>query len=269
MTDIATDTDAASATARANDLLERVVSGSVHFDKEEAIIAEANDLFARALKHYRDTANTRQTAAVLDSPGFMARHAEAKPALASAFLIEAAALFGQIGAPRERIATLLELGEIDPGFPATNQAVIEFIEAGLPDDLHHLEDPKRLAFAKNLSGDIDGSLTLYDQLIEEALSRNAKPRAAMLLRDAARICENGQRDKVRATEKLERALALAEESGCNEETGAALLRLTDIWSERRKNDKAREYFTRLSKLRGLPSWQRKLIRPMRSHFEGA
>lgn len=143
----------------------------------------------------------------------------------------------------------------------------EALDAGLPEDLHHTEDPKRLAFAKRLAGDLDGSLTLYDALLEDALGGNRNARAAMLLRDIPRIYEDDRKDRTRATSELERALGLAEEAKDKEGIGMALLRLTDVYVARGQRKTALELFQRAEKMRFLPAYQRRMIGPMRYYFD--
>ena len=156
------------------------------------------------------------------------RHSLYDDEKASVYFLEAASLFEQAGDRLARLAPLMELGEIDPANALVSLAAEEAIRAGLPDDLHYSQDSKRLAMAKRVSRDIDGGMALYDALLEEALKRDAKARAATFLREIARSLEDDRKDRKGTTEALKRALALAEEAKDKTETGAALLRLTDI-----------------------------------------
>ncbi len=257
---------ARAALKRADDLIEDVVGGVVNMDREDQALSEADVLLNQALTFYRGEGNTHHVAVTLESMAYMERHGRANIERARALFLEAAELFEQVGDAGERIAALLELGEMDPRNAKTQEAVDALLRTGLSEDPHHTEDPARLADAKWRAGDADGALALYDALVNEALTRDSKARAARLLRDVARIHEDGKRDKVAAADTLERALKLAEEGSDKDEIGAALLRLTDIWVERNKPKVARDYFERVVNMRGLPSWQKKLIGPMRMYF---
>ena len=220
------------------------------------------------IAYHRSAGNTHRVAAALDRLGILTRHSLYDDEKASAYFLEAADLFEQARDRLARLAPLIELGEIDPANALASQAAEEAIRAGLPDDLHYSQDPKRLAMAKRHSRDIDGGMTLYNAMLEEALKRDAKARAASLLREIARCLEDDKKDRKGATEALERALALAEEAKDKTETGAALLRLTDIWWSRNNPAKSKEYFVRVLKMRGLPAWQKTQIGPMRTYFPG-
>lgn len=267
MDKISSESAADKAVKTATDMMEDLEDGLVREDKEPHAIAEAKALFEVALEYYRREGKADKAAEQVANLGYMARHIEDNSKLAQTLLAEAAALFEQLGDKRRRLATLMEWGEIDPALAAAEQAVTDALDAGLPEDLHHTEDPKRLAFAKRLAGDLDGSLTLYEALLEDALAQNRNARAAMLSRDIARIYEDDKNDHTRATSELERALALAEEAMDKEEIGMALLRLTDVYVERGQRKAALELFQRVEKMRGLPDYQRKMIGPMRYYFD--
>ncbi len=260
------DESAKVALKKAEELIEDVVGGSVSLAKEQRVLEEAENILDSVLKHYRETHDTRQIAATLENLAYLQRHGRENTQRAGELFMEAGELFERVGDRGEYIAALLELGEIDPRNSKTEMAVRDLLKAGFAEDPHHTEDPMRLADAKWQAGDADGALSLYDDLLKEALGRNSKARAARLLRDVARIHEDGKKDRVRAAETLEYGLKLAEEANDKTEIGAALIRLTDIWVERRKPKVAREYFERVLEMRGLPNWQKKLIRPMRMYF---
>ncbi|MEM8689087.1 MAG: hypothetical protein AAGF81_17290 [Pseudomonadota bacterium] len=252
----------------AEEMIEDVVGGSLSLAKEEQVLEDAEALLNRVLEYYRQTGNTHQLAVALENLAFLERHGRENTQRARKLFLEAAELFEQVGDRGEQIAALLELGEIDPQNSKTDETVREILKAGFAEDPHHTEDPMRLANAKWQAGDIDGSMSLYEDLLQEALNRNSKARAARLLRDVARIHEDGKNDRVRAAEALEYGLKLAEEANHKVEIGAALIRLTDIWVERQKPKVAQEYFERVLGMRGLPGWQKKLIGPMRMYFDG-
>jgi len=264
---ISSESAADKAVETATDMMEDLHDGLVREDKEPQAIAEAKALFETALEYYRREGKPHKAAEQVANLGYMARHVEDNPDQAQTLFAEAAALFEQLGDKRRRLATLMQWGEIDPALAAAEQAVAEALDAGLPEDLHHTEDPRRLAFAKRLAGDLDGSLTLYEALLEDALAPSRNARAAMLLRDIARIYEDDKNDHIRATSELERALALAEEAKDKEGTAMALLRLTDVHVERGQRKRALELFQRVEKMRGLPGYQRKMIGPMRYYFD--
>ncbi len=259
---------AEAAFKRANVLVEDLVDGVVPEKREKAVQEEAGGLLNDVIAYHHSAGNTHRIAAALDRLGILTRHSLYDDEKASAYFLEAASLFEQAGDRLARLASLMELGEMDPANSLARQAAEEAIRAGLPDDLHYSQDPMRLAMAERVSRDIDGGMTLYDALLEEALKRDAKARAATVLREIARSLEDDRKDQKGATEALERALALAEAAKDKTETGAALLRLTDIWWSRNNPAKAREYFARVMKMRGLPAWQKKQIAPMRTYFPG-
>jgi tetratricopeptide (TPR) repeat protein len=178
--EISSESAADTAVETATVLMEDLEDGLVREDKEPRAIAEAKALFEAALDYYRREGKADKAAEQVASLGYMARHVEDDTDQAQTLFAEAAALFEQLGNKRRRLATLMQWGEIDPALAAAEQAVAESLDAGLPENLHHTEDPKRLAFAKRLAGDLDGSLTMYEALLEDALtwSRNARGNAA-------------------------------------------------------------------------------------------
>ncbi|MGE3246399.1 MAG: hypothetical protein AB7F96_08810 [Beijerinckiaceae bacterium] len=268
MAAIQDENSAEAAFKKASVLVEDLVDGVVPERREQAAQEEAAALLNDLIDYYRSAGSTHQVAEALDWLGHLARHSLYDNEKASAYFVESANLYEQAGDKLARLAPLMELGEIDPANVLAGQAAEEAIRTGLPDNLDYSQDPKRLAMAKRVSRDIDGGMALYNALLEEALKRDAKARAATVLREIARSLEDDRKDRKGATEALERALALAEEAKDKTETGAALLRLTDIWWSRNNPARSREYFARVVKIRGLPDWQKKQIGPMRSYFPG-
>jgi tetratricopeptide (TPR) repeat protein len=251
---------AEEAFQQAATLVDDLHDGVIPERRERAVQEEAAGLLNDVIDYHRSAGNTHRVAAALDQLGILTRHSLYDDQKASAYFLEAASLFEPAGDRLARLAPLMELGEIDPANALAGQAAEEAIRAGLPDDLHYSQDPMRLAIAKRHSRDVDGGMALYNAMLEEALNRDAKTRAATLLCEIARCLEDDRKDRKGATEALERGLALAENAGDKTETGAALLRLTDIWWSRNNPAKSREYFARVLKMRGLPAWQKKADR---------
>ncbi len=263
---IETDAQAKKAFDKADNMIADVAGGMVGSMREPKVMAEAIALMDAVLAHYRSTDNDYGVARVMDSLGFKARHVDDDIEQAKALFQDAADRFAALGEDEDRLAALIELGEMDPSHAGARQAAYEAIARGLPEPLNDEIDPRRLAKMMSLTGDIDGALDLYQAMIDDALAKDRKQRAAVLLRDVARVQEDQRRDKRAATETLETGLALAEAAEDKAEIGAALLRLMDIWSERGNRKKAQAYFERVASMRGLPAWQKKEIKVLKMVF---
>lgn len=263
---ITTDAQAKDVFDKADNLIGDVAGGMVGSMREPKVVAEASALMDAVLAYYRATDNAYGVARVMDSLGFKARHVDDDLDEAKARFQEAADMFLALERDEDRLAALIELGEMVPTHAEARRAAYDAIARGLPEPLNDEIDPSRLANAIALAGDADGALDLYQTMIQDALAKERKARAAILLRHVARVHEDQRRDKRAATETLEACLDCAEAAGDKAEIGAALLRLADIWSERGNKKTSQAYFNRAAGMRGLPRWQRDQIKVAKMLF---
>jgi|GEM_PF-3887141 len=251
---------------KADDLISDIVGGMVSETREPTVLSEVNTLMDAALSYFRSTDDPYGIAKVRSSLGYKARHIDNDNEAAKALLQDAADRFSQLGKDEDRLIALLELGELDPSHEGARQAVYDAIARGLPEPLEDEIDPRRLANAIASEGSVESALALFQDLIDDAVSKGRRERAAILLRDVARVHEEQRRDKRAATQVLEICLSHAEAIENKAETGAALLRLIDIWWERGNRQKSRAYFDRVAKMCGLPDWQRQQIKVLKTIF---
>ena len=263
---ITSDKDAQVAFETADNLFSDVAGGMVGSTREARVLAEACALMDAVHDYYKAKGNAYGVAKVLDSLGFKARHIDDDLAAAKTRFEEAAQMFSTLSREDDRLAALIELGEIEPSHPEAVRAAYDAIERGLPEPLDDSVDPRRLAAAMADTGAADAALALYQAMIDDALRKDRNARAAILLRDVARIHEDSRKDRPAATQTLMSCLACAEASGDKTEIGAALLRLADIWSERGDRGKSRAFFDRVAAMRGLPKWQRDQIKVIKMAF---
>lgn len=267
MQDIANDRIAEMAVKSAVTLTRQLLEGCVDPEEEPQVASEITVRLTAAQDYYLKVNDPGKAAEQAFHLGYLARHGLNDADRAKAHFAEAANGFAEIGETRQYLMTMIEWGEIDPGLPSAERAVARAIAAGLAAGDDPAADPRRLALAKQRAGDAHGALGLFQALLNEARARADRIRTALLLRDIARVHEGPLRDRLRATEVLEEALAEAEASGNQEAIAMALLRLTDIWIQRRKRPTAHAYFKRVARMEGLTGPQQSLVDLSRHHFD--
>ncbi len=259
--------EAATAFTEAHTLLEKVVSGEIYAEaKTAATLERAKQQYAVALEYFEGHSHLRQAGEVYDDLGYLALHCEDDPNAALPLFLKAAEIFAEIGDVRDQLATLLELNMIDPFHPETERAIAEAITRGLPFDLTPEEDPVIWAVAKREADDLEAAHSLIEALLQEALARNDKARAAKLLGERS-IVEERNKNRQAAAASFEASLELAQEAGSKEETLRAMLHLVDTYWSNGNKSKARELFERAEKIRGVPESLRSLRRIMALNFK--
>lgn len=260
MISVMNDAEADELLARADDMIADCAGGRYGSVREAKVVAEASTIMSAVLGYFQSTDNAFGVARVTELSAFRARHIDDDLDQARAQFREAASMFGDLGKQDECLAALIELGEIEPANEKARQAAFDAIARGLPDPIDDAIDPRRLAKTYADERDTQGSIALYQALIDDAIAKDRRVRAAVLLRDLARVEEDNLKDRKKSTETLEKCLSYAESAADKAETGAALLRLSDIWASRGNQKKSREYFERVAGMRGLPNWQKTQIR---------
>ncbi|MCB9676365.1 MAG: hypothetical protein H6737_14675 [Alphaproteobacteria bacterium] len=252
-----TEQEARDAVARARDLMERVVGGMFGSEaREAAAVEESRTLYDAAIEVFRQAGLEPELAEALADRGFLALHGANAPQVALPLLLEAAERYEALGDARARLATLLDLAPIDPVHPALD-AVYDAVAAGLPGDLEPEEDPLVLVVARRVAGHHDAALALAQALVDEALARGDRARAAKMLGERGKT-EQAAKQRKAAMASFEQALALAEEARDAEETLRSLLLLVDACWSSGDQKRARELFARAEKVRGVPQSLRTL-----------
>ena len=257
--------DARQSADTAASLLDDLIEGAVRERDEAATVARIRGLLEGALAGFEAAGLPVEVAAQVHRLGLLARETDDLPAAIRRFE-DAAARCEAAGAPRAAWRSCVQLAELDPAHPAALATLRGAVDAGLPEDLDPEEDPRRAAAALGRARDTDAALALYAALVADADGAGRGGRAASLLRDVARIEEDQLKDRRRALATLERGLALAEAAKDKVETGAALLRLMDLHNSRGDRKRAKAFYERVAKMRGLPGWQKTQIRVLRTVF---
>ncbi|MCB9683195.1 MAG: hypothetical protein H6733_17145 [Alphaproteobacteria bacterium] len=246
----------------ARDLMERIVTGAFSSEvKEAAALARSRQQFEVALAAARSAGDERAVAEILDDLGYLAWRGAHDRDGALAHWLDAAARFEALDDRRARVATLLDVAELDVGHPWVAPAVADAVAAGLPADLTGEEDPVRLVIVLREAKQFDAARALAGALVDEALARDDAARAARMLGELGKV-QDRQRDRAAARKSFERAVEVAEASGSAAERLRALLNLVDaLWSAG-SQPRARELFAQAQKIRGVPESLRTLRKIM-------
>ncbi|MCA9568884.1 MAG: tetratricopeptide repeat protein [Myxococcales bacterium] len=235
--------------ADAEALVDRIEVGAYRSEAKEAAAAdEARALYAEALEVFEAASDPAGQATVLHGLGHLALCLD-DPGRAEPLLLRAASL--REGDAVGRLHAMIELGGVRPLHPEVDRAVREALAAGWPAEV----DALGLVLARADAGAHDAAAELCAALVEDALARGDRSRAARLTCELGKV-EDARKRRKEARACFERALELAE--GDAEQTLRALLYLVDAWWSTGNVAKARELYARAEKIRGVPQSLRTL-----------